>query len=302
MIQQITLLLFLLNTFASTSQGNKSIEKLMLKSNHSIKQLKINSKERFDLSGIVKFKDAIYVIADKDWNNHIYKIDTSKFNFTVSSVKELCFNKGIDIEGIDLFGENFCFVEEGENDFYLVEPQSCKPKKVPIDWSKHGIDHLNWGNKGFEGVAVDNENKIVYFGKERQPRRIYKVDLASGEISQPFSALVDAEISGYDIADMKYENGFLYILERGLGLVTKINVKTNEKKSLSFQHLVFKNGQRLYKNGNVEYGMAEALLLTSDEIWIGIDNNGDKVTKYGESLGLKGNKPVIMIFKRPEGF
>ena len=84
--------------------------------------------------------------------------------------------------------------------------------------------------------------------------------------------------------------------------MTKIDVKSNQKYSVSFRHIVFKDGQRLFKNKNPEYGMAEALLLTENEIWIGLDNNGDNVSKYGKSIGLNGNKPAILIFKRPEGF
>jgi hypothetical protein len=49
--------------------------------------------------------------------------------------------------------------------------------------------------------------------------------------------------------------------------------------------------------------MAEAFILTPDEIWIGFDNNGDPVSEYGKSLGLKeGNETAIIIFKRPRGF
>jgi hypothetical protein len=49
--------------------------------------------------------------------------------------------------------------------------------------------------------------------------------------------------------------------------------------------------------------MAEALLLTSDEIWIGLDNNGLPFSDYAQkTYGLTGNSPVIIRFKRPAGF
>ena len=49
--------------------------------------------------------------------------------------------------------------------------------------------------------------------------------------------------------------------------------------------------------------MAEALLLTKDEIWIGLDNNGDEVTEHAKkTYQLQGREPVILKFKRPEGF
>ncbi len=302
MMNQFVALLFLLTSCVGQKINYGSYEKLNLKSVHSVKQLETDDKKRFDLSGIVQYNDSIYVIADKEWNNHIYKLDTSVTGFKVSSIKELCIKESFDIEGLDIIGDNFCFINEIKNDFYIVKANSCKPKKISIEWEKYGIDRTGWGNKGFEGLAVDNENNILYLAKEREPRQIFKVDLKTGEISEPFAKMIRSDKIGYDIADLKYENGFLYILERGIGLVTKINVNTNKKESLSFQHIVLKDGQRLFKNRNADFGMAEALLLTKDEIWVGLDNNGDKVTDYGKSLGLKGDKPVILIFKRPKGF
>ena len=78
-----------------------------------------------------------------------------------------------------------------------------------------------------------------------------------------------------DFSDMKYENGFLYMLERNGSCVSEPS----------------------------KYGMAEALLLTKDEIWIGIDNNGLEASKGAEDrFGIKGNQPSILRFKRPTGF
>ena len=58
---------------------------------------------------------------------------------------------------------------------------------------------------------------------------------------------------------------------------------------------------KLYDNS--KYGMAEALLLTNDYIWIGLDNNGLPFSKHAENTyGLSGTQPVIIGFKRPAGF
>jgi len=49
--------------------------------------------------------------------------------------------------------------------------------------------------------------------------------------------------------------------------------------------------------------MAEAFILKGNEIWIGLDNNGDSVSGYGKSMGLKeGNKTAILVFHRPKSF
>ncbi len=302
MMYQMTIILFLFYTCLSQIIGKEPVSKLHLKSVNSIKQLNSSNEKRFDLSGMVMHKNAIYVIADKEWNNHIYKLDTSETTFSVQTIQDLRLKEKIDIEGIDILGDDFCFIDEWDNEIYSVLQWASDVKKIVIPWKENSINRSKWGNKGFEGLAVDNENDVLYLAKERQPRRIFKVDLKTKQISEPFAELINSEKNGDDIADMKYENNSLYILERGNGLVTKINVKTNEKNSLSFQHLVCKDGQRIYNNKHPEYGMAESLLLTKDEIWIGLDNNGDQVSEYGKSLGLKGNKPVILICERPKDF
>jgi hypothetical protein len=265
------------------------------------KQLEKSAK-RFDLSGIVSYKNKVLVIADKEWNKHIYVADTSLTGFEIRVFQELCIEREIDIEGIEYCNNKFYLIDELNNQVYEAQSGSCQLKTLSIPWSSYGIDFSGWGNKGFEGIAIDCSNQVLYLAKEREERRIFSIDLKTMRISEPFTEQLKSG-GGHDIADLKYENNHLYLLERGLGLVTRIDIKTGEKKSVSFQHLVLKNGQRLYKNGNPQFGMAEALLLTPFEIWIGLDNNGDPVSDYGKSLGLNpGNNPVIIIFKRPPGF
>lgn len=282
---------------------NQNIEKLELVKNNAVMQLFTNSDKRFDLSGIVQHDGAIYVVADKEWDNHLYKLNSEGHSFKVEAVQDLCINGKIDFEGIDKCGNTFYLIEEAKSDVYKFSLNDCKLNKINIAWEKAGVDYSDWGNKGFEGLAADCDNNILYLAKERQDRRIYKVDLNSGEISEPYKSLINSNEEGYDIADLKFENEALYILERGHGLVTKINLKTGQKRSVCYQHVVLNKNQRLYDNGNPKYGMAEALMLTDNQVWIGLDNNGDKVSEYGKSIGLKeGTDPVILIFERPEGF
>lgn len=281
----------------------QNVEKLELVKKNAIMQLFTNSDKRFDLSGIVEYEEAIYVVADKDWDNHLYKLNKEQHSFKVEAIQDFCINGKIDFEGIDKCGSSFYLIEESKSDVYRFSLNDCKLEKINIAWDKAGVDYSDWGNKGFEGLAVDCDNNILYLAKERQDRRVYKVDLNSGEITEPFKLLINSNEEGYDIADLKFENDALYILERGHGLVTKIDFKTGQKRSVCYQHIVLNNNQRLYENGNPKYGMAEALMLTENQIWIGLDNNGDKVSEYGKSIGLKeGKDPVILIFKRPEGF
>lgn len=284
-------------------QNPQQIIDLELIPNNPIKQLETTYDKRFDLSGITLFNDRVYVIADKEWDNHIYRLDTGATSFKVTSVRELCIDYATDFEGIDRCDGKFYLIDESRNNVYMGEMISCDLVQIPVAWEKLNIDRSTWGNKGLEGLAYDCEKKLLYLGKEREPRRIFLINLTNNEISEPFADIINSDEVGYDIGDMKYENGNLYILERGRGLVTRIDTKTKQFFSVSYQQIVLKNKQRLYNNSSYKFGMAEALMLTEDQIWIGLDNNGDEVSDYGKSIGLKpGNKPVIFIFKRPQGF
>jgi len=268
-----------------------------------IKQLKSIGNQRFDLSGIAIYNNKVFVVADKKWNNRIYRVDTTFNTFTINPIIPVCPDDKIDFEGIDVCGEQIYLIEEWYDNAYKLNPDSCNLEKLELKWEDYGIYRSGWGNKGLEGIAVDCDNEILYLAKERQPRRLFEIDLKSGIITEPFKELIEPQKAGDDISDMKFENDYLYILERGRGLVTRINTETKEATSYSFQNVVLKDGKRIFDNKNPEYGMAEALLLTKKQIWIGIDNNGDPVSLYGKTMGLKeNNNTVILIFERPEGF
>ncbi len=290
-------------TRSLSSQQEECVnQKLEFIPQFSIKQLSSEKNERFDLSGMVNFHGKLLVIADKDWDKFIYQINDNTETFSYSSFQELCPDFNIDIEGIDYSNNRFYLIEEYTSDVYEVFIGSCKMRKLDIPWEKFGIDRSNWGNAGFEGIAIDGVNQILYLAKEREPRNIFRVDLKTMDISEPFKAQL-AEGGGHDISDMKYENGYLYIMERGLGQITRINIETKEKVSVSYQYFDYKDGKRLFQNENPQFGMTEAFAFIKNEIWIGIDNNGNPVSEYGKSIGLKeGNKTAILIFKRPIGF
>jgi hypothetical protein len=267
-----------------------------------IRQLNSEDNLQFDLSGMLLFENKVLAIADKDWNNHIYKIDTTGNSFLLSIFQELCTTGNIDIEGIEYYNNRFYLINEFGSDVYFAEKGKCTLSKLEIPWKTRNIDNSVWGNKGLEGIAIDGENSILYLAKEREERNIFRVNLKTLEISEPFVQQLN-DGGGHDISEMKFDNGYLYYLERGLGCISRINVNTGEKTSVSFHNLDFYNGQRIFKNDNPQFGMAEAFILTPDEIWIGFDNNGDPVSDYGKSLGLKeGNKTAIFLFKRPRGF
>lgn len=248
----------------------------------------------FDLSGIVKTESECYLINDKSRYAYEFETDGNKF-YLIDSV-DLGVSSKADLESLDYCeGSGIFYTDEKSNIAYYLGNDG--ERQVIFDKSQLDFD-VNWGtNKGLEGIAVDCKNKVAYIAKERDPRFIISYDLKKKEITN--ISLKDSE---GDISDLKYEDGYLYILERGANLIAKMDAVSKEIVSkVSYRNTCSHPNGKLYDNS--KYGMAEALLLTNDYIWIGLDNNGLPFSKHAENTyGFSGTKPVIIGFKRPAGF
>jgi len=154
------------------------------------------------------------------------------------------------------------------------------------------------GNDGFEGMAIDCQNQMMYATKEMLPRFIITVDLKTNKILKKWNI---PRTDSLDYTDAKFENGYLYVLERTGMLVAKVDPKTEKViKKFSYKNMEKRPG---YLFGPASHNIGEALELTSDEIWIGFDSNGLKTTAESQKdLGLSGRDPLIMRFKRPANF
>lgn len=254
-------------------------------------------KEKFDLSGLAQGPDGtMYAISDKEKNPFIYIVDWKK-----GVLKEhLPFGvkDKLDIEAIDICDNMFYLSNEKNDKFYTLKKDE-KTKTLDIDLSSLEMKGgLFSGNDGFEGMAIDCQNQIMYALKEMLPRFIVTIDLKTNKVLKKWNI---PETDSFDYTDAKYENGYLYVLERTGMLVAKVDPKT-EKVIKKFSYKNMEKGPG-YLFGPAPHNIGEALELTSDEIWIGFDNNGLKTTEQSQKdLGLKGRDPLIMRFKRPENF
>ena len=291
-----TFTFFLLLLFACPLNAQNSYAELKL---IDIKQLEESYKSRFDLSGIVKVLDKIYVVADKPYNNYIYEIKLNDNDWSIENTVEIGLLDQVDIEAIDHCNGNFYFTNEHGNIIYEMD-STHKIRVVKPYYRGKNIDITSWKkNTGLESLAIDCKNSIIYAAKERQARFIYAVDLKYNNIISKFNI---PETESSDFADMKYENGFIYLLERNGNYITKVDVKTEKVVAkVSYKNTCSNPEGKLYAPS--KYGMAEALLLTENEIWIGLDNNGLTVSENAtKKYGVKGAQPVILRFVRPAGF
>lgn len=264
----------------------------------NVSQMNNDQNNRFDLSGIVIVDDSYYVVADKGWNNYIYEIGYQQNTWQVINSLSLGLVAPLDLEGLDFCNGNFYLINELGNQVYTLGING-EMRLLSIHYAQKNIDPETWNeNAGYEGIAVNCKDSILYLAKERDPRFLLEVDMKYGVIESQFNIPED---ESNDFADMKYENGYLYLLERGGSHISKVDANTKALiTKVSYNRTSARPG-KLYEP--TKYGMAEALLLTEDEIWIGIDNNGLKASKTAEDrFGITGNQPSILRFKRPAGF
>ncbi len=261
------------------------------------------SSKQFDLSGFGTYKGKKICIADKLWTTDIYYFDTTsngEFLLSICAKGLDSTSSKCDIEAVDTYNDRLVVSAEIENQIYIQNDKG-EFELLPADFTKVESDLSKWGasNAGIEGFAIDSQNNTIYFAKERDPRRLFSYDITKNEFHTDFDDVIKGDDG--NISDMQFLDGKLYILDRANCLVVRLDVNTKEMTQYSFRQYSNNGKEHIY---TAKFGMAEALLVTDDAIFIGFDNNNDPVSKYGEEIGLKpGSKsPSIFVFKRPQGF
>ncbi|MEA3505666.1 MAG: SdiA-regulated domain-containing protein [Bacteroidota bacterium] len=262
----------------------------------------IYNDDRFDVSGIVKVDSQLFIVADKPWNNFLYSIKISDNKAFAKKEYQLPFQRKIDLEGVDYCCNKFFMVDERKSELFSFAVDGSILTNIQLDIEKFDKEFSDWGNRSFEGVAIDKKEWVIFLGKERSPKRIFALDISTGVLSEPFIDFCNKH--KFDIADMKCENGFLFILDRNNYRILKLNLQTGMLNSeFLYSHIMNCDNEKLYSKA--KFPMSEGLLLLQNEIWIVLDNNAEATNssnKYIKMNNLKGNNPMIVVFERPEEF
>lgn len=281
--------------------AQSSYEQLEMISMH---QLEKEDTLRFDLSGIVEVDDRYFVISDKVWNRYIYEISIKEGSFSIIESFPFAAKFRLDLEAIDYSDGEFYIANEKNGGIYRLNKDELFAGKgqlelIDIPFEDRQLKQTEWGNAGWEGLAINGENQVLYLVKERQPRFILPYDNKTNQLLPEFDI---PNTESNDFSDAKFENGFLYLLERNGNYVTKVDPITGKVIDKKYYgHICSHPDGKLFEPE--KYGMAEALLLKQNEIWIGLDNNGIQASTHAtNTYQIKGNNPVIIKFKRPKGF
>lgn len=265
----------------------------------SVHQLIKSDTLNFDFSGIAQKGDSIFVVADKPWNTFLYTIRFDENGWYADSSRTISSTERFDLEAIDHCDDYFYLANEFTGSINQLAPGATELKPLPINFQDFQLTPNTWGNAGWEGLAIDCDNQIMYLTKERQPRDIITVDMKNWTILDQFDI---PQTESNDFSDAKYENGHLYLLERNGNYITKIDASTkNVIQKFHYKNVASHPNGKLYEPE--KYGMAEALLLLENEIWIGLDNNGLNASDHARNTyNMTGNAPSILKFERPKGF
>lgn len=286
------------------------------------------SRDDVELSALYKKGENFLFVADKLSNRSIYKVIFEKNRFYSKELIDLSKLKGhnlyfakalflkhaghiinspFDLEGLTSCKEDYYLVNERVRHILKISKNNIK--RLNIDFSPafkaegHPLEKIS-RNAGFEGIAADCENQRLYIAQERSPRGIITYNFKTNKVESTFLfENKNTEWGSSDFADLHYENGFLYLLERNEHKISKYDLKKKKiVSSVKFGDLKGIHLRQLYKTGET-YGLSEGLTMTKDQIVIGIDNNKNKISQKGQKVfKLKGNYSSIIFYKRPKNF
>jgi len=257
-------------------------------------------RNHFDISDFALKDNKVYAVSDASDANQVYLVDwgDEKKNGTIQKVFPHQITERYKLQGLAVCDDTYYLCSERKDSLYTLK-QNEKPQLTKIDLSKMKV-HRSFltSSEGFKGLAIDCTKKKAYFVNEHEPRFILTYDLEKNKVVEKWD-VPEKETLGF--FDAKFDKGFLYILIRDSMTILKISAETHVVvKKYSYQNFEKSPG---YLFAPASHPLAKAMLITDNEIWLSFLNRGHYPSLQAEKdLGLKGKKPLIVRFQRPEGF
>lgn len=272
---------------------------------------RVDTSERFDLSGMVALSPSLKktfhlhgnLLLTNDKSSVIYEglfkkgvieirpwVDLKKY-------KEL---KNFDLESIDAIDRKVYVANEG--DAVVFEISAVKSginvkvfelgKTLPQKGEAYAI--TDW--YGIESLALTKDQ--IFLGKEMPPLAFFAFDRVNPFASPP--KLMTRSGQGSQ-TDTKIKNDTWYILNRETRCVVKTKPPFEAEESFCFGATLSdpRFDYRVRDEKGVqhdEWSTAEALEITENRIFIGLDTNGETLKKGSE------RRATVLSFERPKNF
>ena len=260
----------------------------------------------FNPSGLLRWKGDWLVVSDKIEHRKIYRLRRRGEVYETKSfleIPELAGAGARDFEGLADCGGKFLIVEESSGVLVALDRKGRAELRAIDLLSIHRERGFapSWGSKGAGLESVACSTDTVFVANERQYRMIYALDpktLRARDFFDVPGAPGLPHFSGMtalypDYADLYFEKGFLYALERNSRRVLKIDPVA--KSLVAAARLEF-HERDLYEY-ELPFGLAEGLALIEGRIVVVLDNND------AARRGKPGNlSPMLLEFERPAGF
>jgi hypothetical protein len=264
-------------------------------------------REGLDPSGITSMGGRLFFVSDNDYDYAVYGLIRDNAAYSVN--KFITFNSSytvikkhknydLDLEGIVWYRDSFFVVDERDRYIYKIKDNSS------VERVQHDIGAYNKrmdlsfslnANAGFEGIAIDPEKRVFFIANERERAIIYLLRMRGNNLYAFDHIIMDdvLKIKGFDVSDLFFERGFLYLIYRKENRIIKLDpYKKTAMKSLSYLKLA----RGLYEHKQSR-GFAEGLYMTERDIFLLLDSGGKRMVGRSDD----GNGALI-IMKRPVGF
>lgn len=260
----------------------------------------------FNPSGLLRWKGDWLVVSDKAEHRHLYRLKRKGEDYEAEpflAIPELSGAGTRDFEGLADCAGKFLLVEESTGALLALDRGGAAELR-PVDLASIHRERgfaPSWGSKGagLEGVACSDDT--IFVANERQYRMIYALDPKTMRARDFFDVpgapglprFIGTTALYPDYADLFFEKGFLYALERNSRRVLKIDPAS--KTLVAAARLEFR--EKDYYEYELPFGMAEGLALEGGRIVVVLDNND--AARRGKPGHLA---PMLLEFERPAGF
>lgn len=262
--------------------------------------------DRFDASALLWTRDGeLLTVNDRGpelyrivfgARSHVAEIVLKPNRFAPTQLRKFAGSKRgrYDTEGLAQDEQGRIYVSEESDRWVLrLDPTTQTVERIPIDWSPVAKYFSKDPNASFEGIAVGGGK--LYVANERSKCRIIEVDLATQKITGDFVVGPAHNTSGeFNYTDLCFYDQHLWVLLRESHTVLRVDPGTRRVMAqFDFGHIEL-SADFAYLT-SFPLGTMEGLAVTSDDLWLLTDNNGQGRIKFP-----RDTRPTLMRCPRPD--